>query len=155
MYLSCSICGLILTIFNKSFLSFIFPFLGQMMDRTQPHFDSRKGIQKKCGILRKHELFSHNETSPNKQNAHNLIFQKMGLCATSAEAVRKTVTTQSSQFLPPGLQKKFSYCKEPFWRVYDIPKNGYSKKPAQCSLPFRCKPNRTFYDYGLPMLTLE
>jgi len=93
MYLSCSICGIILTILNKEFLSLILPFLGQVMDRTQPHCDCRKGILKKCGTLRKRELFSHNETSSsNKQNAPNLIIQKKGLCPNSAEAVRKTAT---------------------------------------------------------------
>lgn len=84
------------------------------MDRMQPHFDCGKGTRKKCAILRKHELFSHNETSSHKQNAHNIIFQENGLCPTSAEAPRKTVATYSSQFLTLGLQKKIFILQRAF-----------------------------------------
>lgn len=78
------------------------------MDKTQPHFNCRKSMLKKCDILKKSELSEHTHTKSNNLNVCNLIFQKRQLRPTSAEAVRKTVTSQASPFLTPGLQKKLS-----------------------------------------------
>lgn len=88
------------------------------MDRTQPHFACRKGILKKRGMPRKHELFSLSESpASNKQNAHNLIFQNKGPCPTCAEAVRRLSLPSPASFQlvdPRGknliLQRAFLTC---------------------------------------------
>lgn len=115
------------------------------MDRTQPHFACRKGILKKRGMLRKHELFSLSESpASNKQDVHNLIFQNKGPCPTCAEAVRRLSLPSPASFQLVDPRGKISSCRELFWHVYNIPKKWVFKEILPRSPPLSCKCNRVF-----------
>lgn len=121
------------------------------MDRTQPRFDCRKGLLKKCVTLRKHDY----------SRTMELLTNKMAIIFYSAEKGTMSNFCWSCE-------KDCHYLVQPIcnsWtpeEIFILPraflacfKKRYSKSPLHCSPAFRCKANGIFYDYGLPIFTLE